>query len=156
MSSKQNNDGSSLADFCPYRYEVSEGSHFPTKNHKINPFAVGSRLESNCKLFRQSAIGENVNLKHETQLKKIQSNNRGNYTHQYNEKREAVTSFLHLCLNHIWAPGQRHVCISKQESFFLVFTGQKHMWGTRRATNEQVHWQAPLTFWKAHIIQYTK
>ena len=26
----------------------------------------------------------------------------------------------------------------------------KHMWGTRRATNEQVHYRAPLKFWK-HI-----
>ena len=32
-------------------------------------------------------------------------------------KREAVASLLHLCLNNIWAPGQRHVCISKIWSF---------------------------------------
>ena len=33
-------------------------------------------------------------------------------------KREAVASFLHLCLNNIWAPRRRHVCISKSSSFF--------------------------------------
>ena len=28
---------------------------------------------------------------------------------------------------------------SQKKSFFLVFAGKKHMWGTRSATNEQVH-----------------
>ena len=41
------------------------------KKPKINPFVVKSLLESNCKRFRQSAIGENFNLKPETQLKKL-------------------------------------------------------------------------------------
>ena len=71
-------------------------------------------------------------------------------------KREAVTGFLHLCLNHIWAPGQRHVCISKISRFFVVFAGQKHISGTHRATNEQVHQQVPLTSFKAQLLQYTK
>ena len=70
MSSKKENNWASLADFTPYRYEANEGSHFPTKNPKINPFSVKSLLESSCKRFRQSAIKENFNLKHETQLKK--------------------------------------------------------------------------------------
>ena len=39
---------------------------------------------------------------------------------------------------------------------FLVFAGQKHISGTRRATNEQVHEQAPLTSFKAQLLQYTK
>ena len=56
----------------------------------------------------------------------------------------------------IWAPGQRHVCFSKNPSFFLVTAGQKHISGTRRATNEQVHWKAPITSFEAQILQYTK
>ena len=39
---------------------------------------------------------------------------------------------------------------------FLVFAGQKHISGSRRATNEQVHEQAPLTSFKAQLLQYTK
>ena len=39
---------------------------------------------------------------------------------------------------------------------FLVFAGQKHNSGARRATNEQVHWKAPLTSFKAQLLQYTK
>ena len=30
------------------------------------------------------------------------------------------------------------------------------MWGTRRATNKQVHQQAPITSFKTQLIQYTK
>ena len=71
-------------------------------------------------------------------------------------KKQVVTSFSHFCLSHIWAPGQWHVCISKSSRFFLVFAGQKHISGTGRATNEQVHWQAPLTSFKAQLSQYTK
>ena len=63
------------------------------KNPKNNPFVVKSLLESNCKRFRQSAIGENSNLKQETQLKKTHSNNGGNYTHQYDEVKEKQYQF---------------------------------------------------------------
>ena len=86
----KNNNSAILADFSPYRYEVIERSHFPTKNPKINPFVVKSLLESNCKRFRQNAIRENFNLKPETQLKKTHSHNGGNYTHQYNEVKEKL------------------------------------------------------------------
>ena len=55
---------------------------FQQKNPKINPFVVKPILETKCKSFRQSAIRKNFNLKPETQLKKTQSNNGGNYTHQ--------------------------------------------------------------------------
>ena len=70
-------------------------------------------------------------------------------------KREAVISFLHLCQNHFWAPGQRHVCISKSSRLFLVFAGQKHISGAHRATYEQVRLQVPLTSFKAQKFQYT-
>ena len=40
--------------------------------------------------FHQSAIEENFNPKHETQLKKNHSNNGGNYTHQYKEVKEKL------------------------------------------------------------------
>ena len=59
-------------------------------NPTINPLVVKSLLESNCKRFRKSAKRENFNLKPETQLKKTQSNNGGNCTHQYNEVTEKL------------------------------------------------------------------
>ena len=62
MSSKTINNLANLADFSQWRYEVNEGSHFPSKNSKINQFVVKSLLESNCKRFRRSAIRENFNL----------------------------------------------------------------------------------------------
>ena len=71
MSSKKNNKLAIHADFSPYRYEVNERSNFSTKITKINPFVAKSLLESNCKRFRQNAIRENFNLKHETHLKKL-------------------------------------------------------------------------------------
>ena len=117
MSSKKKNNWAILANFSPYRYEVNERSHFPTKNPKINPFVVKSLMESNCKRFRKSAIRENFNLKPETQLKKSSFQQRRQlYPSIHWSKREAVTSFLHLRLNHNSAPGRWHVCISK--SFF--------------------------------------
>ena len=89
MSLKENSSAI-VADFSPYRYEVDERSHFPTKNSKINPFVAKSLLESNCKRFRQSAVRENFNLKHELQLKRTHSGNGGNYTNQYNEVKEKL------------------------------------------------------------------
>ena len=113
---------------------------FLNKNPKINPFVVKSLLESNCKRFRQTAIRENFDLKPKTQLKKTFSTNGGNYTHQYDwSKREAATSFLHLCLNTIWTPGHWHICVSKCPTFFPVFAGQNQISGTLGATNEHVH-----------------
>ena len=92
MSSKvkEKKNGAILADFSPYRYEVNERCHFSTKNPKINPFVVKSLLESNCKRFRESAIKENINLKHETQLKKTHAINGGDCTHQYKKVKEKL------------------------------------------------------------------
>ena len=90
MSSTNKNNWAILADFSPYRYEVNDGSHFPKKNHKVDPFVVKSLLEPSWKLFRQSAIGENVNLKHETQLKKTHSINGDNCTNQYSQVKEKL------------------------------------------------------------------
>ena len=39
----------------------------------------------------------------------------------------------------------------KKFKFFSI-AGQKHMWGVRRATNEQMHQQAPLTSLKTQNI----
>ena len=61
------------------------------------------------------------NLKHSWE--ETHSNDEGNYTHQCNEvKKEAVTSFLHSCLNHIWAPGRRHECNPKK---LKTFSGRR-------------------------------
>ena len=48
----------------------TEEAFFEQKNPKIDPFVAKSLLESNWKRFHQSAIRENFNLKHKTQLKK--------------------------------------------------------------------------------------
>ena len=64
------------------------------------------------KCFRKSATRENFNLKPETRTKETHSKNRGNHIRHYKGvKREAVASFLHLCLDKICAQGQRYVCI---------------------------------------------
>ena len=41
--------------------------------------------------------------------------------------KEAVSIFLHLCLNNFWAPGPRDLCILKKSSFFLISAAQKHI-----------------------------
>ena len=56
-------------------------------------------------------------LKRETQLKKNSFQQRRQlYPTIQKSKIAAVTSFFHLYLNHIWAPGLRYVCISKKIS----------------------------------------
>ena len=87
---KKYNNWAILADLSPYRDEIREISHFLTEKPKINPFMIKSLLETNYKHLRQNAIRENFNLKPKTQLKKIHSNNGGNYTHQYNEEKEKL------------------------------------------------------------------
>ena len=88
-----------LKKFSRYRYEVNGRSHFPTKNPKINPFVVKSLLESNCKRFSQSAIRENFNLKPETKLQKIHSNNGDNYTNQNIQVKEKLSP---VSLTYVW------------------------------------------------------
>ena len=59
---------------------------------------IKSVLESNCKRFRKSAKRENFNQKPEAQKKETHSNNRANYTHQYNEVNEKLkpVSFIYV------------------------------------------------------------
>ena len=118
MSSEKDNNWAIHADFNPCLYEVDERRHIPTKNSKKNPVFVKSVLESNCKPFRDNALRENSNLIHETYMKKnsIQTARQLYLSKQWS-KREAVAIFVHLCLNNIWAPGERHVWISKNLSF---------------------------------------
>ena len=64
--------------------------HNSAKNSKNNAVVVKSVLDSNCKRFRDTAMRENFNLKPETEMNKTHSNNRGNYTQQYNEVKEKL------------------------------------------------------------------
>ena len=64
-----------------------QNEEVPNKNNAV---VVKSVLDSNCKRFRDIAMRENFNLKPETKMKKAHSNNRGNYTHQYNEVKEKL------------------------------------------------------------------
>ena len=54
-------------------------------------------------------------------------------------KIEGVSTFLHFCLNNIWAPGPRHVGFFKKVKFFVVSADQQQTFNTSRATNERVH-----------------
>ena len=90
MSSKKKNNLAIHADFSPCRYEIDETRHMPTNNSKNNAVVVKSVLDSNSKRFRDTAMRENFNLKHETLMKKSHSNNRDNLTHQYNEVKEKL------------------------------------------------------------------
>ena len=67
---RQKNTRAYVADFHRCRYEVDGSRHNPEKNSKIIPFLVKSLLESNCILFRQSAIREKFIKEAKTQLKK--------------------------------------------------------------------------------------
>ena len=71
---------------------------FSNKKPKNQSIRGQSLLESNCIRFRQKAIRENFNLKHETQLKKLHSSNGDNYTHQYKEikEKQQPISFIYV------------------------------------------------------------
>ena len=71
MSSKKNNNWAIPADFSPYRYEVDEGSHFPTKKTQNQSIRGQITFGIQLQTFRQSAIRENFNLKPETELNKL-------------------------------------------------------------------------------------
>ena len=85
-----------------------------TKNNTVVNKSV---LDSCCKRSGDTAIPKNFNLKPATRKKNSFQYSWQLYPSIQWSKREAVASFLHLCLNNIWAPGQRHVCISKNSSF---------------------------------------
>ena len=51
--------------------------------------------------------------------------------------RKVLTSFFQLCLTHICALVQWHVCISRSSRFFLVFAGQKCISHFRHAHGHQ-------------------
>ena len=156
MSSKKNNNWAILA-FSPYRYEVNDGSHFPVKKRQNQSIRGQITFGIQLQTFPLKCNTRKLQYKTwNTANKNSFQQRRQLYPPIRRTKREAVTSFLHLCLNHILAPGQWHVCISKSARLFLVFAGQKHISGTRRATDEQVHWQAPLATLKAQLLQYTK
>ena len=55
-----------------------------------NAVVVKSVLDAICKQFRDTAMRENFNLKPGKKMEKTRSNNRGNYTHQYNEVKEKL------------------------------------------------------------------
>ena len=94
---------------------------------KNKPVLVQSVFGSKCKRFCDTAIRENFNLKPETQMEKTHSNNWDKYVHYYNGvKKETAVSFLRLYLNNIWAPCQRHVCISKSSNFSFLPRPETH------------------------------
>ena len=90
MSSKKNNNWAFLPILVHTDMKSTKEAISQQKNLTIKPLVVKSLLESNCKRFRKSAIRENFNPKPKTQLKKTQSNNGDNCTHQNNEVKEKL------------------------------------------------------------------
>ena len=130
---------------------------FSKKNPKINAFVVKTLLESNFKSLCQSAVREHFSLNPQTQLKKklillteatIPIN-----TMKWKGSCNQFPSFMSEPSLSTRSRTCMHLKISR---FFLVFAGQKHISGTHRATNEQVHYQATLTSFKAQLLEYTK
>ena len=100
---------------------------------------IKSARESNCKRFRKNVKRENFNLKPETLMQKTHSHNGGNYTHQYIEIKEKLKPVFFI---YAWTTFEHQVkdmYASQKVQVFIVFAGQKHISGTHRTTNEQVH-----------------
>ena len=117
---------------------------------------IKSVLESNCKRFRKSAKRENFNQKPEAQKKETHSNKWANYTQQHNETKEKLKPFSFVYVGTIFEHQVEDVNASQKFKFYLIFAVRKQISGTTRATNKQVHQQAPLTSFKAKITQHTK
>ena len=58
---------------------------YSRKKPKLNPFMIKSVFESNCKRFRQCAIGDIFNLNPKTQLRRNHSINGDTYSHESNQ-----------------------------------------------------------------------
>ena len=72
-----------------------EGEYYPHHSGQLNSHEANLVTEPyshriQLRTFRQKAVGENFNLKAETQLKKIHSNNGGNHTNQKNEAKQKL------------------------------------------------------------------
>ena len=87
---------------------------------------------------------------------KIYSNNRDNYIHQNKEIKEKLWSVAFIYVWIIFEHQVKDLYASQKFQLFLVFSGQKHISGTRRATNKQVHQQAPLTSFRTQLLHCTK
>ena len=126
------------------------------KNFKINLFVIKSVLESICKRFRKSEKRENFNQKPEAQQKKTHSIISANYTHQYKETKEKLkpVSFIYVGTNFEHQVKDIYMHL-KNFNLYLIFAVHKQISGTTRATNEQLHQQAPLTSFKTKISQYS-
>ena len=61
----------------------------------------------------------------------------------------SVSNILHLCLNNIWAPGTRHVCIRKSSIFVCFFLRETHF------RHQQGHQRAVALLGSIIVIQKT-
>ena len=129
---------------------------FSNKNPKINPFVVKSLLESNFKSLCESAVRENFNLNPHTAEKKLILLTEATIPINTMKWKGSCNQFPSFMPEPYLSTRSRTCMHLKISRFFLVFAGQKHISGTHRATNEQVHYQATLTSFKAQLLQYTK
>ena len=117
---------------------------------------IKSVLESNCKRFRKSAKRENFNQKPEAQKKETHSNNRANYTHQYNEVKEKLkpVSFIY-----VWTIFEHQVKDRYASQKVPVFSSLRrpesvfrHIQGHQRASTSTVR----INIFKTKPTQYKK
>ena len=96
---------------------TTKRSTIQQKNTKFSAFVFKSVLEQLFKLFSKSAIRRNYNLKLDPHIIiLLPVNNATTFTNTMKKKR-SVSKFLHLCLNNIWAPFRRLVCITRISCF---------------------------------------
>ena len=120
LSSKQKHIWAILADFSPGYHEVKKTRQIPTKNNIF--FAIRGQFIYGVHL--QTFPYHCNTRKHQPQIlthrcKKTQSKKTSRlYSTIQGSKKEALTNFLHLCLNNLWVPGPKPACISKKSNLF--------------------------------------
>ena len=140
--------------FSPYSYCNDETWHFSAKKSKIKPFVVKSVLDSNCKRFRRSTTRENFNLKADAQKIKTHSiNDAIIFTNTMKKGEEYPISFSYVLTT--FQHQVQDLYPSQTSNFFLVCPRYKHIFGTSRATNEQLLFLAPLKTYKKRLLRRT-
>ena len=86
-------------------------------------------------------------------MKKTQFCKQRNYSHKYKEVKEKRHPNSFIYVSTIFEHQVEDMYAYKKIQVFLVFAVQKHICGTRGATNEQVYYQAPLTLFKTQILK---
>ena len=118
-SSKNNLNWEILVDIVPWRYEIDETRPNPTK--KLPNQSIRGQINFKNQLQTFPLPCNTRKLRHKT-WPTDEKNSFRQMTKLHlpiqRSKNEAVSNLFHLCLKKNWAPGPRHVYISKSSSFF--------------------------------------